>query len=563
MPRVLAVLAVLLIGGSAFAQTQPATQRAAVRIVLAGDSTVTGSAGWGGEAFRQNFGQSVEIINFARGGRSSKSFRNEGRWQQVLDLKPNYVLIQFGHNDEPNKGPDRATDAAAEFRANMARYVDETRAAGAKPVLVTPLARRQWKGDDGRIQSSLVGYVESTKSVAAEKNVPLIDLHERSLEVYYSLGRDGCEEHISPPKETGGYDGTHLNANGRILFGCLMADALTQAVPELRRYRINYKLPTERAVPSTRPSTVVETRAAEPTPQGEKTITVAADGSGDFRRIQDAIAAVPDNNADRTTIRIKPGVYYGQFYLPRSKQNVTLLGEDRDTTILSYGLNVYDPIPTGVSKGTNGCGLVPRGSGFVARNLTIRNTSGDHGQAMAVRNEADRSVFDNCRLEGWQDTLLTHSGRQYYKDCYIEGRVDFIYGGAAAVFENCEIRSKSGGYVTAASTPETQPYGYVFLHCRLTSTDNVPTYLGRPWRPFAYVAYINCEMGSHIRPEGWHNWGKPDNEKTARYFEFNSTGPGANPDKRVPWSRQITKEQADAITVPAVLRGQDGWDPTR
>jgi pectinesterase len=195
--------------------------------------------------------------------------------------------------------------------------------------------------------------------------------------------------------------------------------------------------------------------------------------------------------------------------------------------------------------------------------MTFRNTSGDHGQAMALRLAGDRAVLRDCRLLGWQDTLLTHSGRHYLKNCHIEGRVDFIYGGATSVFDGCDILSKQGGYVTAASTPEDQPFGYVFLNCTLSGDEtNTPTYLGRPWRPFASVAFLNCVMGSHIRPEGWHNWGKESNEKTARYAEYKCTGPGADRAKRVAWSRELTDDEAAKYTVKYVLAGKDGWDPT-
>jgi pectinesterase len=209
----------------------------------------------------------------------------------------------------------------------------------------------------------------------------------------------------------------------------------------------------------------------------------------------------------------------------------------------------------------NGNGFIVLGDGFRAKNLTFRNTSGDHGQAMALRMQADRCVIENCRLLGWQDTLLVHSKRQYFKNCYIEGRVDFIYGGSTAVFENCEIKSKKGGYVTAASTPQEVPWGYVFLNCKLTSDDSVPTYLGRPWRPYGSVTYINCEMGAHIRPEGWHNWGKPENEKTARYAEYGCTGPGAGTSARVPWVKIGTLKDAKQITTGSVLAGDDQWNP--
>lgn len=182
----------------------------------------------------------------------------------------------------------------------------------------------------------------------------------------------------------------------------------------------------------------------------------------------------------------------------------------------------------------------------------------------------------NCRLLGWQDTLYINSGRHYFRDCYIEGRVDFIYGSATAVFENCEIRSKAGGHVTAASTPQEKPYGFVFLRCRLTGDDEpwepadpakksrrpLAT-LGRPWRPHAAVAYIECDMGDHIAPAGWDNWRKAENEKTARYSEYKSTGPGAKPESRAPWSKQLTDAEAAAYTLPTILGGTDGWDPRR
>jgi pectinesterase len=301
--------------------------------------------------------------------------------------------------------------------------------------------------------------------------------------------------------------------------------------------------------------------ASTPTPKGARTITVAADGTGDVTTVQAAVAAVPDNNADRTTIQIKPGVYTGPIVLPRSKPNVTFRGDGPERTILTYALNVSDPIPAGVPNRMAGTGVIVLADDFHARDLTFRNTSGDHGQAMALRLQGDRAVVTHCRLLGWQDTLLVHSKRQYFRDCYVEGRVDFIYGGSTAVFEDCHIHSKDGGYVTAASTPQEHPFGYVFLNCKLTGEGD-PAYLGRPWRPYASVTFLNCEMGPHVKPEGWHNWGKESNEQTARYAEYLSTGPGANPQQRVPWSRQLTKEEADRITPSAVLGEPDGWDPS-
>lgn len=205
-----------------------ATSAAPVRIVLAGDSTVTDHAGWG-VGFAGCLTDNVECINLSRGGRSSKSFINEGLWQKCLEAKPDYVLIQFGHNDEPGKGPERETDLPT-YRKFMTRYVDEARAAGIEPVLVTSLSRRQW-GKDGKIHSSLAPRAEIVRQIAAEKNVPLIDLHARSIKRYDKLGRDGCLE-FEPPKGDG-FDHTHLNAKGSEVFGRIVADQLRRAVPEL------------------------------------------------------------------------------------------------------------------------------------------------------------------------------------------------------------------------------------------------------------------------------------------------------------------------------------------
>lgn len=532
-----------------------------MKIVLAGDSTVTDDAGWGGW-FARSFEPQAEVTNLSRGGRSSKSFLAEGRWAQVLELNPDVVLIQFGHNDEPGHGPERETQPREGYRQNLIRYVEEARAAGAMPVLVTPISRRQWQGN-GRIESSLAEYAQVVREIAANHHVPMINLHDRSLEVYYSLGEDGCNKWIAPTKNNGtAFDGTHLNEMGGRLFGALVADELRRVVPRLASYYDAFDgIPTPGRDVAPHDPENLPTDVAPATLGSDRTITVAADGSGDYATVQEAIMAAPDDSDARTTIHIRPGVYYGQFVVPGSKRNLTFLGDGADTTILTYGLDVGDPMPPGVSKFFNGTGTVIAADGFHARHITFRNTAGDHGQALAVRVQGDRAIFQNCRLLGWQDTLLAHSNRQYFKDCYIEGRVDFIFGGSQAVFDGCEIRSKNGGYVTAASTDEHQPFGYVFLGCKLTSNDGEPTYLGRPWRDYASVTFINCDMADHIRPEGWHNWGRPEKEKTARYSEFNSNGLGATPDQRVSWSRQLTRAEADAITIEKVLAGDDGWNP--
>ncbi len=300
---------------------------------------------------------------------------------------------------------------------------------------------------------------------------------------------------------------------------------------------------------------------------------VSPEKGATFNTLQAAIDAAPDHATKPYVILIKPGRYrWQQTLIPKSKRFIHLVGEDPNTTILSFHLNVYETLEERHLHKLEGITLIAQGDDFSATNLTIENIAGDRGQALALRLDGDRAVVRNCRLLGWQDTLMVNHGRQYFRDCYIEGRVDFIFGSATAVFENCELRSKAGGHVTAASTPAEKPFGYVFLRCRLTG-DDTPwettssnkrrplATLGRPWRPHAAVAFIECEMGDHIAPTGWHNWGRPDNEKTARYSEYKSTGPGANPAARVAWSKQLTDAEAAAYTLENILSGTDGWHP--
>ncbi|WP_439488686.1 pectinesterase family protein [Algoriphagus sp.] len=293
---------------------------------------------------------------------------------------------------------------------------------------------------------------------------------------------------------------------------------------------------------------------------------VAKDGSGDFQTIQEAFDAVPDFRKNETKILLKPGIYKEKLVLAASKTNISLIGEDAEITVVTHDDFAQKKNKFGEEMGTTGStSFFVFGDGFYAKNITFENSSGPVGQAVAVRVDGDKVMFEQCRFLGFQDTLYPHGdrSRQYYKDCYIEGTVDFIFGWSTAVFENCEIFSKKGGsYVTAASTEEATEFGFVFINCKLTGEgENASAYLGRPWRDYAQTVFINTEMGSHIKPEGWHNWNKPNAEKTAYYAEFASSGPGANPSQRAPWSHQLTAEKAAKYTVESVLAGEDGWDP--
>ncbi len=199
------------------------------------------------------------------------------------------------------------------------------------------------------------------------------------------------------------------------------------------------------------------------------------------------------------------------------------------------------------------------------RNLTIENNAPKLGQAVALHTEGDRLHFINCRLLGNQDTLFTggKNTRLLFDGCYIEGTTDFIFGPATAYFRECTIHAKSNSYITAASTPEDVKVGYVFDRCTLTAApEATKVYLGRPWRPYAHTVFINCEMGSHIVPAGWHNWKDPANEATARYGEYGSTGPGAKQASRVGWTKTPSAaEVAELLDLGKVFSHSSSWTP--
>ncbi len=292
---------------------------------------------------------------------------------------------------------------------------------------------------------------------------------------------------------------------------------------------------------------------------------VAFDGSGRFKTVQEAIDAAPTGTPENPSIvHIRPGVYKELIHIPRGKRFLRLVGEDAEKTVLTYDLNAHvrgsdrEPIGTFRTPSTR-----VEADDFAAENLTFENSAGPGGQALAIRIDGDRVVFHHCRFLGWQDTVLTNRGRHYFKDCYIAGGVDFIFGAATALFDDCHIYCLRDGYITAASTPETHAFGFVFRNCKITgASPDIRTYLGRPWRDFASVTFLNTTMSEVVRPEGWHNWRQPDREKTARYAEFNSSGPGAAPQARVAWARRLGVVEAEAISAEKVLGGPDGWNPT-
>lgn len=293
-------------------------------------------------------------------------------------------------------------------------------------------------------------------------------------------------------------------------------------------------------------------------------LTVAPDGSAGYKTVQEAVMAVPAGSAESpVVIHIRPGRYHELVYVQREKRFFRLVGEDPATTVLSYDLNAnlkgQDGKPIGTFRTPS---VTIDADDFTAENLTFENAAGPVGQALAIRIDGDRVAFRNCRFLGWQDTILANRGRHYFEDCAISGHVDFIFGAATAFFEKCRLHCLRDGYITAASTPDNQPWGFVFSNCQVTAeTPAVRTYLGRPWRGFASVTFLNTELCGAVRPAGWDNWKLPEREKTARFAEFGSRGPGANPGARVAWARPLGAARAGAITRESVLGGADHWDP--
>lgn len=320
-------------------------------------------------------------------------------------------------------------------------------------------------------------------------------------------------------------------------------------------------------------------------------IHIAQDGSGDFTSVTAALQSIPPDNQEPVTLFIHNGIY--KELLTISSPYITLIGESREFTILTYDRYARMMMDDGLKRGTfRSYSCLIDTHDFTARNLTFENSSGrgiDVGQALALYVDGDRIFFENCRFLGGQDTLFTAplppkeiepngfigpkqfapriNGRHYYKNCYIEGDIDFIFGGATAYFEDCELFSKYVGhpvnsYVTAASTPEGQPYGYVMKNCRFTSQcPPRSAYLGRPWREYAKTVLINCFIDEHICEEGWDDWGKVHARPTVFYGEYGSYGPSGSLEKRPDWIHRLADSDLEHYAKERVLAGNDSWNP--
>ena len=311
------------------------------------------------------------------------------------------------------------------------------------------------------------------------------------------------------------------------------------------------------------------------------TIVVARDGTGQFRTVTDAIEVCRAFMDYHKVIFVKKGTYKEKVIMPQWLQNIEICGEDRDQTIITYDDHANIAMdgnywPAQLKQQLIAMGDRPKlgtfrsftvrvdANNITFKNITIENNAARLGQAVALHTQGDRLTFINCRFLGNQDTIYTGmpGTRLYFKDCYIEGTVDFIFGPSTAWFEQCHIFCKSNSYITAASTPQEIMYGYIFNKCTVTTAPEVTKlYLGRPWRDYGYTLFMHCSLPAAIRPEGWHHW-QVEREKTARYLEFENTGDGAATDKRVAWSRQLTKKEAKEITLENVFKRADEWNPT-
>lgn len=280
--------------------------------------------------------------------------------------------------------------------------------------------------------------------------------------------------------------------------------------------------------------------------------TVAKDGSGDYKYIQDAIDAMRVYPLRRITLYIKNGVYNEKIVLPTDNTDVTFIGESVEKTIINFNdysgrgkINTFTSYTAKIS-----------GNRFVAENITFMNSAGPVGQALALYVDADKAVFKNCRFIGNQDTIYAtgENARQYFLNCYIEGTTDFIFGPSTAVFQNCTIKAKANSYITAANTPQGKKFGFVFLNCNITADSSVSKiFLGRPWRAYSRTAFVLCQLPKQIAPEGWNNWGNPENEKTIFYAEYKNTGEGADTETRVSWSKQLNDKEAREYTPETIF----------
>ena len=514
---------------------------------LMGDSTMADKdlsyenpeRGWG-QRLKSHVDTNVIVANYAQNGRSTKSVQTLGIWDRVKkDLKAGeYLFIQFGHNDSKESDTTRYAAAFGAYQENMRLFVDHALSVGAKPVLFTPVSRR-WFDSTGTLKRNCHGdYPAAVTQVAQEYGLPIIDANTITQEWLISLGDNATRKYymwipagVNPRHPKGLTDNTHTNVAGARRIVDLLLPEIVKVIPELEGHIVNYDF------------------------------VVAKDGSGDFFTVQEAIDAAPDYcKQDETTIYVKDGIYEEKVTIPANKQKIHLIGQSSEKTVITWCDYAKKTGSTGYEMGTSATSTVfLYGSDFLAENITFENSAGEGkeiGQACAITVDADRVAFINCRFLANQDTIYTYGKgqKQYFRNCWIEGTTDFIFGASTCWFEDCTILCKKDSYITAASTPQNEEFGYVFRNCQVMHADGVAkVYLGRPWRSYAKTVFINCELGEHIRPEGWHNWNKPYAEETTFYAEYGSKGPGSE-GSRVEWSHVLKKKDLKKYTPENVLK---------
>ena len=525
---------------------------------LMGDSTMAEKdlpkagleRGWG--MMLQNFlnPEEVKVINYAQNGRSTKSFIDLGLWDKVYNaIQPgDYVFIQFGHNDAKADDPARYAPAYGAYQDNLRLFIDGVREKGGVPVLLTPVARR-WFKEGGLDRNCHTDYPAAMKAVAAEKNVVLLDVTTPTLDWIEELGDEASKAYFMI--STGKNDNTHLVPAGARKVTEIVCGLIKEQIPELAKSLQYYH------------------------------IVVSASGHGDYMTVQEGIDACPDySHQEITRILIRQGTYKEMVSIPHTKFRLYIKGESAENTLITFDKYAKALWPgRDIAVGTSGSASIYIHASYITfEDIAFENSAGEGkeiGQAVAVFTDGDFLFFNRCRFLGNQDTLYTYGRfgkfggikRNYFKDCYIEGTTDFIFGTSIAYFENCHIHSKKNSYVTAASTLEGQKYGYVFVNCRLTADEGIDKcYLGRPWGAYAKTVFIHCELGSHILPEGWHDWekeGKPNTKKNSYYAEYGNYGPGAQ-GPRVKWAHTLREKDLKEYTFEKVMyQSQDGivWDP--
>ncbi len=544
--------------------TPPAQAEPAIPVIaLIGDSTMTDHKGWGGAFGAALRGQAV-VHNFAASGRSAKSYSDEGRLPAALAVRPDYVLIQFGHNGQPGKGPQRETDPNHSYRHYLQGFLTAIRDTGAQPVIVSSMTRRNFD-EAGRIRTTLGPWAASAQAIASEHRVDFIDLHSASIAYHNRVGEiRGMKLDYSPG------DRTHLSSLGASVITGLIFDQLQEIRHPLGRLR----------------------------PQRVYVDDCSSLGASQpcVSTLGEALGLAPLQHQTPFVIDLGTRRFVEKVVV--DKPGITLRGAGQQHSIISFADSGQSLSADGKPVGTHGSYTMKiMAAQFNASNLTIENAfdypanfalADDHpnkiqhpqGVALMIAEGSDRAHFENVTVSGYQDTLFVDAGRSYFNNVRVNGHVDFIFGGGQAVFENAVIESRHRpgknptGYVIAPSTHISQPFGFLFLNCRLVRFGAaVPAgsvKLGRPWHPGGNPAvngaavFHRCFMDDHVAADGYAKisgvsangerlWF--DLEPDSRMFEYQSSGPGALQGPRRP---QLRDDAAPYYTRQSVL---GDWTP--